>query len=118
MSKCSDEAFFQWMCGPKDMPFPDENTKAPPIEEQIKRYEQVAMLNRCFDPFGTLTMDGKIEYLLGLNSLDEHEAKAKALEATQLRLMRVWAEDGRRDALLAKRDRLRGEALNDDYSET
>ena len=42
------------------------------------------------------------------------EAKAKTPKATQLRVMRVWAEDGRRDALIAKRDRLRKEALKNE----
>lgn len=43
----SSEAFFAWICGPVDMPFPDKNTVAPPIPEQIKRHETDAMLRRC-----------------------------------------------------------------------
>lgn len=43
----SSEAFFQWMCGPADMPFPDKNTKAPPIAEQIERGERRSFLNQC-----------------------------------------------------------------------
>lgn len=38
------------------------------------------------------------------------DAKAKASEGTQRRVMAVWEKDGRRDVLIAKRDRLMAEA--------